>query len=59
MARARSAPRLPLGRILLILALLAALVLIFAPAAVASGAGRLLGDLWISVMGAIVGLFGG
>lgn len=53
------ARRRTLVRILLILMLIAVIAIVLAPAAVAAGAGRLLGDLWVSVMGAIVGLFGG
>ena len=53
------ARRLTPIRIALILALVAAIALILAPAAVAGGAGRLIGGLWVTVMGAIVGLFGG
>ncbi len=54
-----SAKPLTLGRIALILALVAALAIVLAPVALAGGAGRLIGGLWVTVMGAIVGLFGG
>lgn len=43
----------------LIAVLVIVALLVLAPAAVAAGAGRLLGELWVTVMGAIVGLFGG
>jgi hypothetical protein len=43
----------------LIAALAVVALLVLAPAAVATGAGRLLGELWVSVMGAVVSLFGG
>jgi len=59
MTRARTAKPLTFGRIALILAFVAAVALVLAPAAIASGAGRLIGGLWVSVMGSIVGLFGG
>lgn len=59
MTHAAPARRMTLVRILLLLALAAAVAVILFPAAVAGGAGRLIGDLWVSVMGAIVGLFGG
>jgi hypothetical protein len=35
----------------------AALVLL-APGAVAGGAGRLLGEIWVTAMSAVIGLFG-
>jgi len=53
------ARRLTPVRIALILALVVALAVLLAPAAIAGGAGRLIGDLWVSVMGSIIGLFGG
>ena len=59
MTRARTAKPLTPIRIALILAFVAAIALILAPTAIASGAGRLIGGLWVSVMGSIVGLFGG
>jgi hypothetical protein len=55
----RTAKSLTLGRIAMIVALVAALAVVLAPAAIAAGAGRLIGGLWVSVMGSIVGLFGG
>lgn len=59
MSPTRSAKRLTPVRIALILALVAAIAIVLAPAALAGGAGRLIGGLWVTVMGAIVGLFGG
>ncbi len=59
MPRARTAKPMSLGRIALIVAFVAAIALILAPAAIAAGVGRLLGDVWVSVMGSIIGLFGG
>lgn len=53
------ARRLTPIRIVLIVAFVAALALLFAPAAIAAGAGRLIGELWVSVMGAVIGMFGG
>ena len=44
-----------LGLWLLAIAAAAALLLLLAPAAV----GRLVGDLWLTVMGAVMGLLGG
>jgi hypothetical protein len=44
-----------LGVWLLAIVVAPALLLLLAPAAV----GRLLGDLWLTAMGAVVGLFGG
>jgi len=34
------------------------LLLLIAPSAAAGGVGRLLGDLWVSTMGAVLGIFG-
>jgi len=59
MTRFPTAKTLTLGRIALILVFVAAIAIVLAPAAIAGGAGRLIGDLWVTVMGAIVGLFGG
>lgn len=53
------ARRLTPIRIAMIVAIVAALALIFAPAAIAAGAGSFIGGLWVSVMGAIIGMFGG
>lgn len=53
------ARRLTPIRIAMIVALAAVLALIFAPAAIAAGAGRFVGELWVSVIGAIIGMFGG
>ncbi len=59
MTRIRTAKPLTLGRIALVGALAAAAAVVLASAAIAGGAGRLIGGLWVSVMGAIIGLFGG
>ncbi|MBY0569450.1 MAG: hypothetical protein K2P70_19225 [Hyphomonadaceae bacterium] len=59
MTRVRTAKPLTLGRIALIGALAATAAVVLASAAIASGAGRLIGGLWVSVMSAIIGLFGG
>jgi len=53
------ARRLTPVRIALIVALVAVIAVALAPAVLAGGAGRLIGGLWVTVMGAIVGLFGG
>lgn len=37
---------------------LALLVLVIAPGAMSAGLGRLIGDLWVTVMSAVLGLFG-
>lgn len=55
-----AAPRKRSFNVLLIaLAGAAVLLLFLAPAAAASGAGRLLGELWLTTMGAVMGLLGG
>lgn len=46
-------------RLLLIAAGAVVVLVLLAPAAMAAGAGRLLGELWVTVMGALVALFGG
>jgi hypothetical protein len=43
----------------LVAILVIAVILIFAPNVFAVGFGRLLADLWITVMGAVAGLLGG
>ena len=52
------ARRLSRGRWLVIGAVLLA-VLVLAPSIFAGGMGRLLGDVWVTVMGAVVRLLGG
>lgn len=43
-----------------LIALVCALaLLVLAPAAAANGAGRLIGELWVTTMSAVIGLLGG